>query len=269
MPFARPQVTTIRHEADGIVVTGSGTIPLGPLTAGGGVLGISPATTPVLVGMLLPAVQSAREAARRAEAMNNFKQIMLAMLTHESARRRLPSQAICDADGKPLLSWRVALLPFLEERPLYEQFRLDEPWDSEHNLALVERMPLVYADPNAPPGEVARGLTTVQVLTGPGTPFVKPGEWLRLDQIRDGLSNTVAIVEATPENAVPWTKPDDLEFDPERPLAGVGNPRRAGGMFGVGFFDGSVRTLPPDVSPDFFRASMTPAGGEEIHSFDE
>jgi hypothetical protein len=269
MPFARPQVTTIRHEADGIVVAGSGTIPLGPLTAGGGVFGISPASTPVLVGMLLPAVQSAREAARRAQAMNNFKQVMLAMLIHEDAKRRLPSQAICDADGKPLLSWRVALLPFLEEGPLYEQFRLDEPWDSEHNLALLERMPLVYADPNAPPEEVARGLTTLQVLTGPGTPFAKPADGLRLGEISDGASRTVAIVEVTPENAVPWTKPDDLEFDPERPLAGVGNPRRAGGMFGVGFFDGHVQMLPPDASPDVFRAFVTPAGGESIRSFDE
>ena len=185
-------------------------------------------STPVLVGMLLPAVQTAREAARRVSCDEQHQAgVCWRCSSTRTAKRRLPSQAICDADGKPLLSWRVALLPFLDEADLYGQFRLDEPWDSEHNLALVERMPMVYADPNAPAEEVARGLTTVQVLTGPGTPFPKPAEGLRLTEISDGTSRTLAIVEATPDNAVPWTKPDDLEFDPERPLAGVGNPRRA------------------------------------------
>ncbi|MFM8414623.1 MAG: DUF1559 domain-containing protein, partial [Planctomycetota bacterium] len=263
MPFARPQVSTIRHEADGITIESRGTIPLGPLTAGGGVAGISPASTPVLVGLLLPAIQSARDAARRAEAMNNYRQVMLAMHIHQDARRTLPSQAICDADGKPLLSWRVALLPYLEEGGLYEQFRLDEPWDSEHNLELVGRMPAVYADPSAP-DLAARGLTTIQVLTGKGMAFAAPDEPIDFSAISDGTSRTLAIVEATPDNAVPWTKPDDVEFDPDEPLAGVGNPHRAGGLFAAGFFDGSVRMLTPDLDPDVFRALATPAGGEPV-----
>jgi hypothetical protein len=262
MPFARPQVTTIRHEADGILIESTGTIPLGPLTAGG-VAGISPASTPVLVAMLLPAVQSAREAARRASSMNNFKQIVLAMLIHEDAKRSLPSQAICDADGKPLLSWRVAVLPFLEEGGLYEQFRLDEPWDSEHNLKLVERMPAVYGDPAAP-DLAARGLTTVQVVTGQGTAFIAPDKATGLGRISDGTSNTLAIVEAMPDHAVPWTKPDDIEFDPEQPLAGVGNPQRPGGLFAVGMMDGSVRMFTLDIDPELFKALVTPSGGEPV-----
>jgi hypothetical protein len=264
MPYARPQVSTIRHEADGILIEGAGTIPLGPLTAGGGIAGISPASTPVLVGLLLPAAQSAREAARRAQVMNNFKQVMLAMHMSEATHGRLPAQAVCDADGKPLLSWRVALLPFLEEGGLYEQFRLDEPWDSEHNLKLLERMPSVYADPSAPAEQVARGLTTVQVLTGKGTPFSAPDQAANVAQISDGLSRTLAIVEALPTNAVPWTRPDDIEFDPDGPLAGVGNPQRPGGMFVGGMFDGSVRMIAPDLDPDVFKALVTPNGGEPV-----
>ena len=264
MPFSRPQVTTIRHQADGIVLESTGTIPLGPLTAGGGIAGISPASTPVLVGLLLPAVQSAREAARRAQVMNNFKQVMLAMLTYESTHGRLPAQAICDKEGKPLLSWRVMLLPYLEEGNLYEQFRLDEPWDSEHNLKLVERMPAVYGDPSAPPEQVARGMTTCQVLAGEGTSFLEPNKGERASGISDGLSRTVAIVEAMPDNAVPWTKPDDIEFDPEQPLAGVGNPLRAGGVFAAAMFDGSVRLLSPDIDPGVFKAAVTPNGGEPV-----
>ena len=263
MPFARPQVTTIRHATDGILIESSGTIPLGPLTAGGGIAGVSPASTPVLVGLLLPAVQSAREAARRAQVMNNFKQVVLAMHMYETTHGELPSQAICDQQGKPLLSWRVMLLPYLEDGDLYEQFRLDEPWDSEHNLKLVERMPAVYGDPSAPE-LAARGLTAVQVLTGKATPFPVPDRNPRLAGISDGMSNTLAIVEAMPDNAVPWSKPDDIEFDPEQPLAGVGNPRRQGGLFVAGMMDGSVRIRTPDIDPEVFKALVTPSGGEPV-----
>jgi len=264
MPYARPQVSTIRHQADGILIESAGTIPLGPLTAGGGLFGVSPASTPVLVALLLPAVQSAREAARRAQVMNTFKQVMLAMHMYESTHGRLPAQAICDADGKPLLSWRVSLLPYFEEGNLYEQFRLDEPYDSEHNLKLLERMPAVYADPSAPAEQAARGLTTIQVLAGKGTTFSAPDKGPKLAQISDGTSRTLAIVEALPANAVPWTKPDDIEFDPDEPLAGVGNPRRPGGMFVGGMLDGSVRMLAPDLDPEVFKALVTPNGGEAV-----
>jgi hypothetical protein len=264
MPFARPSVSLVRHEADGILIRSTGTVPLGPLTAGGGVLGASPAAAPVLVGLLLPAVQSAREAARRTQMANNVRQVVLAMLIHEDATRSLPSQAICDKQGKPLLSWRVAMLPYLEEGGLYEQFRLDEPWDSEHNRKLIERMPAVYADPSAP-DEQAAGLTTIQVLTGKGTPFAVAAEAIGAAEITDGTSNTVAIVEVSPDQAVPWTKPDDLEFGPDEPLAGVGNPRRPGGLFLIGFFDGSVRfVIPEEVGPEVFKALVTPAGGEQV-----
>ena len=264
MPYARPSVSLIRHEDDGILIESTGTIPLGPLTAGGGLLGVSPAATPVMVGLLLPAVQSAREAARRAQTQNQFRQVMLAMLTYESVRRTLPPQAICDDDGKPLLSWRVAILPYLDEEGLHNQFRLDEPWDSDHNLKLVEQMPAVYADPTAPAEQAARGLTTVQVMTGPNTPFAVPAKGLQFRAIRDGTSKTVAIVEAMPDKAVPWTKPQDLSFDPDRPLAGVGNPWRAGKGFLIGFFDGSVRLIDPEIDRATFKALVTPAGDEPV-----
>ncbi|MFM9058286.1 MAG: DUF1559 domain-containing protein [Planctomycetaceae bacterium] len=264
MPYVRPSVSVVRHEADGILVRSTGSLPLGPLTAGGGVLGVSPASTPVLIGLLLPAVQSAREAARRTQAMNNIRQVMLAMLIHEDATRRLPSQAICDADGKPLLSWRVAILPYVEEAELYKQFHLDEPWDSEHNRKLIPLMPALLADPGATPEQVRAGLTTLQVLTGPDTPFPEPGRALTLGKITDGASKTLAVVEVTPDNAVPWTKPEDHPFDPARPLAGVGNPQRAGGLFLGGFFDGHIETFTPDLDPDRFNAHVTPSRGEAV-----
>jgi len=264
MPYARPGVTVIRHEPDGIVLASTGTVPLGPLAGGGGILGVSPASTPVLIGLLLPAVQSARQAAQRVSMQNNFKQILFSILMYESANGRLPPQAICDADGKPLLSWRVAMLPYLERQDLYKQFRLDEPWDSEHNLKLVPLMPTVLADPAATPEQIRAGLTTIQVMTGPDTTFRDGGKGLRVGAISDGLSNTIGLVEAAPDNAVPWTKPDDVEFDPDRPLAGVGNPTRPGGLFTVGMLDGSVRMFPLDIDPEQFEALVTPSGGEVI-----
>jgi hypothetical protein len=91
------------------------------------------ATIGILVALLLPAVQAAREAARRTQSTNNLKQLILGLLNYESANGHFPPHASYSPDGKPLLSWRVHILPYLEEQALYSQFRLDEPWDSEHN----------------------------------------------------------------------------------------------------------------------------------------
>ena len=265
-PFVKPSVTVLRHEADGIRLRSTTTLPLGPLAGGGGLLGASPASAPVLVGLLLPAVQAAREAGRRNMMQNNLKQVLLAthMYASEENRDAFPPQAICDPEGKPLLSWRVMLLPYLGQEALYREFHLDEPWDSEHNRPLVARMPVVFVDPSADPEAVAAGLTTVQVLTGEDTPCATPDKGISIHRITDGTSRTLFVVEAMPDRAVPWTKPADLAFDPERPLDGIGNPQRSGGVFLGGFCDGSVHAFNPDVDPDVFKALATPAGGESV-----
>src|SRR5206468_6219088 len=106
--------------------------------------------TPVLIALLLPAVQAAREAARRAQCVNNLKQIGLAMHNYHSSKDSLPPSAIVDKDGKPLLSWRVAILPYIEQQPLYDKFKLDESWDSPNNRQLLKYMPAVYFCPSTP-----------------------------------------------------------------------------------------------------------------------
>ena len=100
----------------------------------------------VLVALLLPAVQAAREAARRNASLNNMKQLVVSMLNYESERKFLPTQAIYDDDESPLLSWRVAVLPYLGEQALYDRFLLDEPWDSPHNIQLLPLMPEIFID---------------------------------------------------------------------------------------------------------------------------
>ncbi len=259
-PFVKPSVTVLRHEADGIRLRSTTTLPLGPLAGGGGLLGASPASASVLVGLLLPAVQSAREAGRRNAMQNNMQQVLLAVHKYAAGHRdRFPSQAICDREGQPLLSWRVTILPYLGEEALFKEFHLDEPWDSERNRTLVARMPAVFANPSAE--AVADGLTTVQMLTGANTLGTAPNQGVLLT-LRN--SRNLFVVETRPDQAVPWTKPADVAFDPERPLAGVGNPHRSGGVFLGGFCDGSVQTFSPDVDPDVFRALVTPAGGEPV-----
>jgi hypothetical protein len=101
----------------------------------------------------------------------------LALAVHAYAEVRdlqLPPAVVTDKTGRPLYSWRVLLLPFLHEESLFNQFHLDEPWDSEHNKTLIEKMPAVYRSPYER-GSGRPGFTFYQVFVGPGTAFERPG----------------------------------------------------------------------------------------------
>ncbi len=215
------------------------------------------ATTGITVALLLPAVQAAREAARRVQSTNNLKQLAVAMITYQDAHKTFPQRASVDKQGRPLLSWRVHLLPYLDQMPLYKQFHLDEPWDSEHNKKLIPRMPATLATPNRPND----GKTVYLVPVGQGTMF-GGDKGMGIAEITDGLSNTIMIVEADADRAVEWTRPDDLAYDPERPLAGLGHVRL--NVFLAAFADGSVRTLAIGIDPEVLRALFTAAGSETV-----
>ncbi len=220
--------------------------------------GSSIATTGILVGLLLPAVQASREAARRANAQNHFKEILLAMHNYEATYNRFPSPAITDSDGKPLLSWRVALLPYLDQQALYDKFHLDEPWDSEHNLPLVQQMPMTYVDPSAP---LENGLTIFHAIVGEHT-GLNPKQPTKFSQFTDGLSNSILIAEVNRDQAVPWTKPADIEIDLNDPKALMGNTHQGG--FTVGMGDGSVRFISSMIDSEAFKAMLTRDGGEAV-----
>ena len=217
----------------------------------------STASAGVAIALLLPAVQSAREAARRAQCVNNLKQIGLGMLNYHSTNDVIPA-AIADDDGKPLLSWRVALLPYIEEQELFNEFHLDEPWDSPHNKGLIDRMPASYACPSE--GLEEPGTTTYRIAEGPGASFPGP-EGIGLREILDGTSNTIAVFEST--EATTWTKPGGLPFsdEPGADLPSFGSAHPGG--FNALFFDGSVRFL-EDATEAVRRAMLTPSGGEEM-----
>jgi hypothetical protein len=174
----------------------------------------------VLIALLIPAVQKVREAAARIQSQNNLRQMALGMENYSDANGHLP-EAVPDPKlkGPTKLSWRVELLPYLEEDILYRQFHLDEEWDSPHNKALLTSMPKVFAHPNHPQ-ENAQGLTYYRVFVGEHTPF-PPGKRTSIPaDFPDGLANTILVIEAA--DPVPWTKPDELVYDPNQPLPRLG-----------------------------------------------
>jgi hypothetical protein len=217
------------------------------------------ASQAVMASMLLPAVRTARFQTTTVRTRNNLKQIGLAMHNHHSAYRELPGNAIRDDQGRPLLSWRVKILPFVEQQALYHRFRLDEPWDSEHNLKLLDEMPDVYRHPRA---KTKDGFTVYQVPLNDGCLF-KSDEPRKFRDVGDGLSNTVMILERDPDEAVPWTKPDDWEIDMDRPF---GELRfNNDGSFNVLLSDGAALTLRPStVGSKTMKALLTIDGRERV-----
>ncbi len=210
-----------------------------------------------LLDLVLEVAQNVRAAAARSLASNHLKQIGLALHSAADVNRKLPqSAAFRTKDGKPLLSWRVAILPYIEQDILYKQFKLDEPWDSPHNIKLLERMPEPYAHPQA---KDKPGHTRFLGLVGKGAGF-EPGLDLRLTDFTDGTSNTLLVAEAA--EAVPWTKPVDLRYTAGKPLPKIGGVFK-GVALGL-MADGSVRTLPSDIKAKALRALITRGGGEVI-----
>ena len=232
--------------------------------------------------MLLPAVNASREAARRAQSVNNLKQIGLAMHNYHSANGCFPPAVLRGPDGKTPYSWRVAILPYVEANDLYSQYKFDEPWDGPNNSKLLARMPAIYRDPSL--ADPNPSLTTYFAPTGPETIF--PGDQARrslgggagrmpgspnsapserkggvgLDEITDGTSNTIMIVEARRD--IPWTKPEDIPVDKDKPLPQLGGLHPSG--FDVLFADGSVRFIKDTINPQVLHALLTRSGGEVV-----
>jgi uncharacterized protein (TIGR03067 family) len=207
-----------------------------------------------------------REAGARTQSANNLRQIGIAMHNYHNDFGYLPRPAIYSKDGKPLLSWRVAVLPYLEQDNLYRQFRLDEPWDSEHNKPLLAQMPKVFAIANVKSKEPHSTFYRVLVSPGdarPGAMFIE-NEKITLGQITvmDGTSNTLMIVEAG--EPAPWTKPDELGYLPDKPLPKLGGAFRDG--FHACFGDVSVRFISKNIFVDepALRALITRNGGETV-----
>jgi hypothetical protein len=196
-----------------------------------------------------------------AASQNNLKQIALAAINYSDTYNGNFPNDIADKDGKALLSWRVRLLPFIEQDNLYKQFRLNEPWDSAHNKALLAQMPKVFASPRVKVKEA--GHTVYQGFAGPGSAF-EPGKQLRFPaSFTDGTSNTILAVESS--TAYPWTRPVDVPFDPKAELQAFG--KAFGNQPLCALCDGSSRILDlTKISSTTLKAAITTNGGEVLGS---
>jgi prepilin-type processing-associated H-X9-DG protein len=213
--------------------------------------------------LVLPAFRSAGEAARRAQCTNNLKQIGLALNSFHEAKGGLPAAAIADLSGKPLLSWRVAILPYLESSGLYAKFHLDEPWDSPHNIGLLQMMPPVYACPSDK--TLKPGMTGYLVVIGPSTVFTPDFKPLRFQDIADGRDRTLLVGES--RRSVPWTKPEDLSFEIIVTPSGLGSFHGYhNNGFNALFGDGSMRFIKSSIAPSVMRALVTRNGNEVLSS---
>ncbi len=214
------------------------------------VLGFGCLGGPILIALLLPAVQAAREAARRAQCTNNLKQIGLALHNYHDTYKCFPSAAIADENGTPRYSWRVAILPFIEQGALFDAYDCDVSWDDPRN-AMVRAISIPnYRCPSD--GLGAPNETNYVMITGEGTVGNLPNEFTKMADIRDGTSNTIAIVEIV-DAGIEWSEPRDLTLGQlsMRLNDGSGNSpssRHPGGL-NVLLCDGSTTFIAENIDP--------------------
>ncbi len=215
-----------------------------------------------VLATLAPAITQAQAAAQRAQQQNNLKQILLALHNFHGTYQHFPPAIVIDPQSKVARSWRVELLPFLDQAGLYEQYKKDEPWDSEANKKVLAQMPAIFRHPS----QVTDSTNTAIVAAyGKGLVFEENDtDGTQLQEILDGISNTIAVVESKTE--IPWTKPEDILID----LSKDKLPEFGGfseGIFQVGMGDGSVRAILKSIDIAVLKKLFTKAGGERIEGF--
>ncbi len=262
----RPSVTTVSTTeqqqeggnppiVDGIMIESHQTLPIGGV---GGLTILpwmwfgmeSPSPPRVSVGMLPTQMIS---------SMNNMKQLGLGLMNYHDAMNAFPAAAAGQKPKQPPVSWRVLVLPYVEQDALYKQYHFDEPWDSENNKKLIPLMPKVFSGPGSK--KAAEGKTNYLAVVGDAYALAAD-KGRRLPEITDGTSNTILLVEASDEKAVPWTKPDDFTPDKKKPSAGLVGLRR--GSFLALAADGACHVVPGDVDAATLTALFTRAGGEAV-----
>ena len=212
-----------------------------------------PGVTEPQPAILTPSVdERARE-----ESKQHMRQILLAFRKYHAANDHLPTAATILKDyGVSLLSWRVALLPYLEEMELYKEFHQNEPWDSPHNKALISRMPAVFRTPESPTRE---GKTRIRGFQGERTVFEGGSRKISFSEITDGTANTILI--ASVQDPVVWTQPGELPFAADRPVPLLNDNHSTWCL--VGMADGEILEVQP-TDDVLLKCMITRNGGEVI-----
>ncbi len=249
----------------------AGTAPFAPQPSKGGGMGVVIALLAaglvgavcvigILVALLLPAVQAAREAARRMQASNHLKQIGLAVQNYHDTYGTFPPSVVRDDNGKPLYSGRVLLLPFMEQKALYDAFDKTQAWDSPANMPISQTDLMVFIDPSA--SKRTPGQTDFLFVVGKGTILEPPPTGSSLASITDGTSNTMCMVEVK-NSGLHWAEPGDLDISQPMSLP-------AGNHLNVNlalFYDGHTAAITKNTPPQLIRDLATCAGGEVIGDY--
>ena len=244
----------------------------------------------LVAALLMPAMSQARIAAERDHSQSKLKQIGLALHNYHSTYKHFPPAVIVENGVKR--SWRVEILPFLGETGLYDDYRKDQPWDSQANKKVLAKMPMQYRHPaDDRGGNYTAYFAVVAENAGKSSgryggptawlPEGKPTEGFGFADVRDGTVSTILAVES--KRPVPWTKPEDITYDAAADLMPQGSPKepttawRDGlglggftpGLFQAATVDGFVRPITLAVDPGVLRALFTRRGGEVTDDLDE
>jgi prepilin-type processing-associated H-X9-DG protein len=220
------------------------------------------------VALWLPARSVSRQAPQRSQCSNNLRQIALALHNYHDVYKCLPPAVITDKDGRPMRSWRVAILPFMERKDLFDRYDFNEPWDGPKNRALVGIPIPVYQCPSAmnpTPTE-----TNYVMIVGKGTIGGLPNEKVGFQHVTDGTSNTIAVVEVV-GTGIHWMEPRDLSIDELSMMlndgSGKGPSSRHPGGVNVALADGSTPFLPQSISPETLRRLVLRNDGQPVPQF--
>ena len=281
-----PNVGWSTVEADTLVSQSRTSLP----TLGiGGPAGIGAAA--VGVALLLPAVQQAREAARRSQSMNNLKQIGIALHNYHDVYNSFPRGTVDNAALEPeeRLSWMYSILPYIEQAPLYQQMTPQQTWDGVANVRPASTQLNVFLNPSCPRTELENGAAPTHYVgmaglgkAGPTLPVTSPKAGIfgynrvtGFRDITDGSSNTIMVIDATspaaPQTVGPWAQGGSSTIRPLTTKPYINGPDGIGsyhsGGCTIGFGDGSVRFVSEKVDPTVMEAMATIAGGEVVPEF--
>jgi|SRR5579862_185102 len=227
------------------------------------------------LALIFPAISKTREAAARMSSANNLKQMTIAMQEYHDNYTQLPAAytEVPSSKGgglEPSMGWRVAILPFIEQENLYNTFVPQEPWDGPSNRSLQNAAVKVYLIPGDNTTPMTQTYYQVFVTARgkfPHAAFDNPSDHpggVRLTNFTDGSANTILITESP--TAVPWSKPQDMPFDPDQPAPTFGSHFRGGSQLGMA--DGSIRFMPANTSPEIRKAFITRDGDEVLPPLD-
>jgi prepilin-type processing-associated H-X9-DG protein len=226
--------------------------------------GVVAAIVVALAYLLLPAVQSARETPRWVSCQYDMRNIALALQSYEADYGTFPPAYIADADGRPMHSWRVLLLPYLDQNNVYKQYRFDEPWDGPNNSALAVAVGKMRCYSCL--SSTGNAETNYLAVTGSQTMWPE-GKATKTADAKDGAGNTILLVEVH-SSGIHWMEPRDLEMSqmmmeinsPKGPSICSAHPQ---GLANVVFVDGSAQAIDNRASAKAIRAALTISGGEK------